>query len=178
MTKHFFRYFLGAIFAFAGLVISTYAYAQIQEMPVQLHRISQFSGKIVPRFESLRASKVNGRVGPSMDHPIRWQYKSTGLPVMVVRETLNWSKVRDPSGAEVWVFNKLLSSRPTAICQHETILRKKPSDSGKGLVRLAQKVVLTVQSCNAKWCQVRTGKHKGWVARKDIWGATKIEPEA
>ena len=37
-------------------------------------KISRFSGKALPRFESLRYSAVHGRQGPTLDHEILWRY--------------------------------------------------------------------------------------------------------
>ena len=53
----------------------------------QTLKISRFSGKPLPRFESLRYSAVHGRRGPHLDHPILWRYEREGLPMLVVRET-------------------------------------------------------------------------------------------
>ena len=178
MLKNLVPQSVGAILIVIGLWITPPAQAQAGFERATIQRVSQFSGKLVPRFESLRASEVNGRVGPSLDHPIRWQYKRAGLPVMVVMETRDWSKVQDPDGAEVWVFNQLLSSRPTVISQSETILRKKPSPDATGIARVSDKVVMDVQSCNANWCKVRAGRRTGWLPRTDIWGATRADPDA
>ena len=38
-------------------------------------KISRFSGKPLPRFESLRYSAVHGRQGPNLDHQILWRYE-------------------------------------------------------------------------------------------------------
>src|SRR5574339_414312 len=58
-------------------------------------RVSDFSGLPVPRYSSLRYDKVNGRAGPSLDYPIAWTYERQGLPVVIVRESEEWRKIRD-----------------------------------------------------------------------------------
>ncbi|MEM9377179.1 MAG: SH3 domain-containing protein, partial [Pseudomonadota bacterium] len=61
--------------------------------PAETIKISRFSGKPLPRFESLRYSAVHGRQGPNLDHPIVWRYERAGLPVLVVRETHGWRRI-------------------------------------------------------------------------------------
>src|SRR5579871_2902585 len=73
-------------------------------------RISDFSGQPVPRYASLKSDKVNGRSGPSSDYPVEWTYQRLGLPVVVVRESQDWRKIRDPQGDEVWVKKSLLAA--------------------------------------------------------------------
>jgi len=81
------------------------------------------SGFIVPRFVSLKFSKVNGRTGPSRDHPIAWQYQRRGLPLMIVAETEMWRKVRDISGDEAWVRKPALSGARTVLALQTTSIR-------------------------------------------------------
>ncbi len=78
-------------------------------------KVSRFSGKPLPRFESLRYSAVHGRRGPDLDHPIVWRYEREGLPMLIVRETHGWRRVRDPDGDEVWMQARMLSEAPTAM---------------------------------------------------------------
>ena len=64
----------------------------------QVTRISQFSGKAVPRFETLKFAAVNGRSGPSREQSVVWRYERKGLPLLIIKETRDWRRVRDPSG--------------------------------------------------------------------------------
>ncbi|HIG23967.1 SH3 domain-containing protein [Henriciella sp.] len=66
-------------------------------------KISQFSGKPVPRFASLRYGLVNGRIGPSTDHQVAFEYERAGMPVLIIKETTDWARVRDFEGDEVWI---------------------------------------------------------------------------
>jgi len=90
----------------SGAPDSTLSAQEIVEPQPQ--RVSQFSGKPVPRFETLRYSEVNGRVGPSLEHPIRWRYEREGLPVLIVKESQDWRRVQDPDGEEVWMHARML----------------------------------------------------------------------
>ena len=78
--------------------------------------ISHFSGKPVPRFENFRFAAVNGREGPSESHRILWRYERAGLPVLIVKESRNWRRVRDPDGDEVWVHARMLAPDRRALC--------------------------------------------------------------
>ena len=69
----------------------------------------------MPRYSSLRYDKVNGRAGPSLDYPVTWTYERLGLPVVIVRESQEWRKIRDPQGDEVWVHRRMLAADRTAI---------------------------------------------------------------
>ncbi len=65
------------------------------------------SGLPVPRFVSLKASRVNVRVGPGADYKVAWVFVKPGLPLEVVQEYDNWRRIRDSDGSMGWVFQKL-----------------------------------------------------------------------
>ena len=73
------------------------------------------TGLPVPRFVSLKANKVNMRIGPGKQFKVVWLYLKKGLPVEIIQEYDNWRKVRDPEGAEGWILHSLLSGRRTVI---------------------------------------------------------------
>ncbi|MCP5118245.1 MAG: hypothetical protein GY953_46110, partial [bacterium] len=62
------------------------------------------SGLPVPRFVSLKSSRVNVRVGPGESYGIAWVFVKPGLPIEVVQEYDNWRRIRDADGAMGWVF--------------------------------------------------------------------------
>ncbi|NJR20392.1 MAG: hypothetical protein HC777_02240, partial [Hyphomonadaceae bacterium] len=73
------------------------------------------SGQPVPRFVSLKFSKIRGRAGPDLDYPIRWEYKRKGLPVQVIAETDEWRRIQDPNGTISWVHKRMIDGKRTAI---------------------------------------------------------------
>ena len=73
------------------------------------------SGLPLPRYASLAASQVNVRTGPSTDHPIRWVYERSGLPVRIVEESDVWRRIEDPDGETGWAHASLLSMLRTVI---------------------------------------------------------------
>ncbi|MEM9937662.1 MAG: SH3 domain-containing protein [Pseudomonadota bacterium] len=136
----------------------------------EAQRVSQFSGKPVPRFESLRYSAVHGRQGPSLDHPILWRYERTGLPMLVVRETHGWRRVRDPDGDEVWMQARMLSPDPTAVLMGEAVMRRKPDVDAAGVAQLKPGVIVELEACEGAYCQVKADRLSGWIERGKLWG--------
>lgn len=140
------------------------------ESEPQATRVSAFSGKPVPRFESLRYSAVHGRQGPSLDHPILWRYEKEGLPMLVVRETHGWRRVRDRDGDEVWVQARMLLPQRNVVTISEAMLRRKPDDAAKPIAALKAGVVAGLESCGPEWCEVSIRKRKGWIEKSALWG--------
>jgi SH3-like domain-containing protein len=140
-------------------------------------RISNFSGLPVPRYSSLKASEVNGRAGPSADYPVEWSYRRTGLPVVIVRESGDWRKIRDPMGDEVWVHRSMLGSARTTITTQSGVVRRDADSRSPVLASFGAGAVLTLGDCNEDWCGVESGGHKGWVARRMLWGADDLAGE-
>lgn len=133
-------------------------------------RMSPFSGKPVPRFESLRYSTVNGRTGPSLEHPIAWRYERAGLPVMIIKESMEWRRVRDPEGAEVWIHARMLSRQETAMIQKDTPLKRTPEEGAKDIAILQAGVIVEVLESRGGVLKVQAGGLRGWVELGGVWG--------
>lgn len=133
-------------------------------------RVSDFSGKPVPRYASLRHGTVNGRSGPSLDYPIRWTYERAGLPVVIIRESQDWRKIRDPLGDEVWVNKSQLAAERTAITTDTGSIFREANPRSAYIARFQAGAVLTLGDCEASWCKVEAEGHKGYVRRAQLWG--------
>ena len=132
------------------------------------------SGFVVPRYVSLKFSKVNGRTGPSREHPIAWQYQRRGLPLLIVAETEMWRKVRDISGDEAWVRKPALSGIRTVLALQNTPLRSKPDAHAREVARTEAKALLRLQECKDGWCEVKAENGlKGWARQDALWGAKR-----
>jgi len=132
------------------------------------------SGFIVPRFVSLKFSKVNGRSGPSRDHPIAWQYQRRGLPLLIVAETEMWRKVRDISGDETWVRKPALSGSRTVLAMQTTALRSRPDARAREVARTEPNALLRLEACREGWCEVKSENGlKGWARQDVLWGAKR-----
>ena len=144
--------------------------------PAAEPRVSRFSGKPVPRFETLRWAEVNGRTGPSLSSPIAWQYNRKGLPVMVVKESGEWYRVRDPVGDEVWVHMRMLAEGSTAIVTRTTVLGASPARDAAGVAEIGKGVLVQVNSCDGTVCEVETAGYRGWMPRANLWGVSSTPP--
>jgi SH3-like domain-containing protein len=138
-------------------------------------KISRFSGKPVPRFETLRYAAVNGRAGPSKDHPIVWRYEMKGLPVLIIKESEEWRRVRDPSGDEVWIHARMLQAEAGVLVRDELALRESASKDAKPVARLGAGVLGQLKQCVQRWCEIEAGGHAGWAEQHRLWGADTSE---
>lgn len=169
------------------IILATPAFAQdsvkrtVEPIPAastdNLYRVSADrtpSGFSVPRFVSLKFNRVNGRTGPSRDHPIAWQYQRRGLPLLVVAETEMWRKVRDISGDEAWVRKPALSGSRTVMATESTPLRSRPDPRAREVARTDVQALLRLQNCQEGWCEVRSENGiKGWARQDTLWGASR-----
>lgn len=156
------------VFGFLGLVLmcSVPGLAYADPEP----RLSQFSGKPVPRFESLRYSTVNGRIGPSLDHPIAWRYERAGLPMLILKESMDWRRVRDPEGAEVWVHARMLSSKSTGFISRDATVKRQVTSEADDVAVFQAGVIVDILARDHAWVKVRKDKVTGWVEQDVIWG--------
>ena len=136
------------------------------------------SGLPLPRFVSLKASRVNLRIGPGRNYSVEWLYLKSGLPMEIIQEFDNWRRVRDSEGAEGWINQSLLSGRRTAIAapwqrgkQAEIRLMSAPRDDARVLASIEPGAIGTIRTCNGQWCRMVFDGHTGWVAQGQIWGA-------
>lgn len=172
---------------FSAIILAAPAVAQdrvkriVKDVPAttthNLYRVSADrtpSGFSVPRFVSLKFSKVNGRTGPSRDHPIAWQYQRRGLPLLIVAETEMWRKVRDISGDEAWVRKPALSGARTVLALQTTSIRSRPDARAREIARTDPNALLRLQECRKGWCEVKSESGlKGWAMQDMLWGAKR-----
>ena len=157
-----------APFLFAGFFLAGgVAMAQAPE----LVRVSRFSGKPVPRFETLKFAMVNGRAGPSKEHPVLWEYQRKGLPMLVIKESENWRRVRDPSGTEVWVHARMLEEGHMAYVQTPTEIRENPTMEAAPIADLGRGVLVSLGACDHRWCRVQAQDYRGYAPQAALWGA-------
>lgn len=136
------------------------------------------SGLPLPRFVSLKSGRVNSRIGPGVNYAIAWLYVKPGLPMEIIQEYDNWRRVRDPDGAEGWIFQSLLAGRRTAIAapwhrdKDATIDLLARADAKARVVAMVEPGAIgTIRSCNGSWCEMAFGRQTGWIRQSQIWGA-------
>lgn len=140
----------------------------------QKSRISKFSSMPVPRYASLKYNEVNGRQGPSLDYEVKWQYERSGLPVLVIKESENWRKIRDPQGDEVWVHQRMLGARRTGITSDTLLMFQKPDAETRPIAEVQVGVVADIAECEGDWCRIDIDGHRGWTYRNSIWGVDDL----
>ncbi len=153
------------------------------------------SGLPLPRFVSLKSTRVNMRVGPGRDYHVQWLYVRKGLPMEVIQEFGHWRKVRDPIGVEGWILHSLLSGSRAAIVtpwdvptkeQSETVdLNRKllpttnmyaaASKNSDIIARIEAGSLAEIDNCHDNWCKLNVESEKnaeisGYVLQILLWG--------
>ena len=168
--------FLSRLLALSGLVAIFAAAGQIVlAAPLQPATGVGKSGLQVPRFVSLKTSRVNVRVGPGEDYKIAWVFTRTGLPIEVIQEYDTWRRIRDSDGAVGWVFNSLLSGKRTAVVTPWNSGEPQPihaaaTTSAAVTAYLEPGVLSTVDRCRSGWCRIAGKGFDGWIEQDRLWG--------
>lgn len=136
------------------------------------------SGLPLPRFVSLKAGKVNSRIGPGADYPVSWLYLKPGLPMEIIQEYDNWRRVRDADGAEGWINQTLLSGHRTAMTAPwqrgkpaPLNLLARPEQGARAVAIIDPGVVGSIKQCNGQWCEMTFAGTSGWLNQSQVWGA-------
>lgn len=161
--------------AFALLAGSLLCIPMVFAQEANVTRISQFSGKPVPRFEVLKYNAVNGRKGPSSDHPVEWKYAMKGLPVLIIKESPNWRRVIDPAGAEVWMHARTMEEGHNVLIRQDVMLKARPDGTSEDTAFFGKNVLANLLDCSGTWCLVTAKGEKGWAPKHLLWGADATE---
>jgi SH3-like domain-containing protein len=144
------------------------------------------TGLPIPRFASLRSSKINIRTGPSERHPIIWVYQRKNYPVEIIAEFENWRKIRDLDGTQGWVHESLLIGKQHALIINnkfveanqfnaklpatQVLLYRSPDELSYPLLRAEIGVIGRIVNCKLEWCQLQIEGHKAWIRKVNLWG--------
>ena len=121
-------------------------------------------------FLTLRNDKVNLRLGPSFDYPIKIIYKKKYLPVIIKDRSDNFRKIQDHENNSGWIHISQLSKKKSGIAIQDKILYKKPTIYSKPLANIKTGRLLLISKCKFDWCKIKTGKYSGWVKKENLWG--------
>ena len=121
-------------------------------------------------FLTLRNDKVNLRLGPSFNYPIKIIYKKKYLPILVKDKSENFRKIQDHENNSGWVHISQLSKKKSGITIQDTILYKRSTVYSKPLAKIETGRLLLISKCKDEWCKVRTDDYKGWVKKESLWG--------
>ena len=122
-------------------------------------------------FLTLRNDKVNLRQGPSFDYPVKIFYKKKFLPVLIQDKSDNFRKVRDHENNTGWIHISQLSKKKAAITIDDNLILFSDSTIYSNPIAILKKGRLVrINKCKDEWCKVNTGKFKGWLQKKSLWG--------
>ena len=119
---------------------------------------------------SLKNTKVNVRLGPSKNYPIKFVYEKKYLPVVIIDEHYNWRKVKDYDNDTGWIHISQLSKiKTTVTTKNNQVVYSSPSIYSKPKVKLEIYQVLTIKKCNQRWCEIKNAKINGWIKKEYLW---------
>ena len=122
-------------------------------------------------FLTLRNGQVNLRQGPSFDYPVKIFYKKKFLPVLIQDKSDNFRKIRDHENNSGWIHISQLSKKKAAITVDDDLILFSSSTIFSNPIAILKKGRLVrVNKCNDEWCKINTGKFKGWLKKKSLWG--------
>ena len=121
-------------------------------------------------YLTLRNDKVNLRLGPSFDYPIKIIYKKKFLPVLIKDQSENFRKVQDHENNSGWIHISQLSKKKSVITFKKLILYTRPTKYSKPLVNIEKGRLLLVSKCRNSWCKIKSGEYSGWVRKDGLWG--------
>tara|TARA_Y100001970_G_scaffold184618_1_gene224559 strand:- start:721 stop:1167 length:447 start_codon:yes stop_codon:yes gene_type:complete len=122
-------------------------------------------------YLTLRADKVNLRMGPSLKHPIKLIYKKKFLPVLVVDSSYNFRKIIDHENNSGWIHVSKLSKKKAALNKkNNTIIYKKPSKYSKPLAIVEKGKLFLINKCKNKWCKIKSENFSGWIEKENLTG--------
>ena len=121
-------------------------------------------------FLTLRNDKVNLRLGPAFNYPIKIIYKKKYLPVSIKDKSDNFRKIQDHENNSGWIHISQLSKKKSGIAIQDKVLYKKPTIYSKPLANIKTGRLLLISKCKLDWCKIKTDKYSGWVKKGNLWG--------
>jgi len=121
-------------------------------------------------FVSLKKNKVNVRYGPSFDSDVKYVYKKINLPLKQIDKKENFRRIIDFKNNSGWIHISQLKKNNSVIATKDKILFKNPTSFAKPIALIKEGRLLILEKCEQKWCQITSGKFKGWVKTDNIWG--------
>ncbi|HZP19118.1 MAG TPA: SH3 domain-containing protein [Bauldia sp.] len=160
--------------AFAALAVAPANAPEAASLPAAGVQKS-VSGLPVPRFVSLKAARVNVRVGPGEDYKVAWVFTRPGLPIEVIAEFDNWRRIRDSDGTVGWVFQSLLSGKRTVVVApwqkgDPLPIRSYGEPDSTITAYLEPGVMGTLDRCRNAWCRISGNGFSGWIPQDRLWG--------
>ena len=121
-------------------------------------------------FLMLKNSKVNVRMGPGMDYPIKFIYKKKYLPVKIIDKKDNFRKIIDHKKNSGWIHWTQLKKINSLLVLSDRILFKKPTYNSKPLANIKSGRLFVLEKCKKNWCEVSSKSYSGWITVENVWG--------
>ena len=121
-------------------------------------------------FLMLKNSKVNVRMGPGLDYPVKFIYNKKYLPVKVIDKKENFRKVIDHKKNSGWIHISQLKKINSIIVLSDRILFKKPSFNSKPIANIEKGRLVILKKCKKDWCEVSSQTYSGWINIDNVWG--------
>ena len=118
----------------------------------------------------LKNSKVNVRMGPGLDYPVKFIYKKKYLPVKVIDKKENFRKVIDHKKNSGWIHISQLKKVNSIIVLSSRILFKKPTFNSKPIANIESGKLFVLEKCKKNWCEVSDKSYSGWINIDNVWG--------
>ena len=118
----------------------------------------------------LKNSKVNVRMGPGLDYPVKFIYKKKYLPVKVIDKKENFRKVIDHKKNSGWIHISQLKKINSVIVLSNRILFKKPTFNSKPIANIESGKLFVLEKCKKNWCEVSSQNYSGWISMDNVWG--------
>jgi SH3-like domain-containing protein len=177
LSRRFLIFILIAIFlAFVSYEVFKSAFKEFEDTVVDSssYMIKDSNYK----FKSLRSTKTNVRVGPSLDHNILWTYQKKGLPIEILEDIQGWSKIRDYQAKSGWIKNTLITTNRTGIISPWKITENnanfenlyKDTDRKEINIKLESGVLVNILSCDGVQCLLNINDKEGWIEQDLIFG--------
>lgn len=170
--KVFYHLIIVGLF-FGAVIWPAYGDLYVQESQSR----GEVTGLELPRFVSLRSSKVFMRSGPGLRYPVKWVYVRQNFPVEIVQEFDTWRKIKDADGTEGWVHQSLLTGRRYAfVTARQTVDAYDDDNVNAGVaMRLEPEAIARILECYEQWCEISASGFNGWIEKKHIWGVYASE---
>ena len=121
-------------------------------------------------FLMLKNSKVNVRMGPGMDYPIKFIYKKKYLPVKIIDKKDNFRKIIDHKKNSGWIHWTQLKKINSLLVLSDRILFEKPTYNSRPLANIRSGRLFVLEKCKKNWCQVSSQDYSGWITTENVWG--------
>tara|TARA_Y100000591_G_scaffold147886_1_gene127058 strand:- start:129 stop:569 length:441 start_codon:yes stop_codon:yes gene_type:complete len=118
----------------------------------------------------LKNSKVNVRMGPGLDYPVKFIYKKKYLPVKIIDKKDNFRKIIDHKKNSGWIHWTQLKKVNSLIVLSDRILFRKPTIHSKPLAKIKSGRLLILEKCEKDWCKVSSQNYSGWITTENVWG--------